>query len=210
MDIDLRDKRNRFQVNRVESTASGHPSGSPEGGGMGPTLVGYTHQSDGNNCNGKTLSPSCSVVESGNKNEMDGVSLSSNTCVLWKKHKSNSSEEHLSNFRQVDDSDQVDNKHDDLCDEVEGRGDGMSSESGGGCTSPTKLISSSHRASIADQSHFTLSANYDTKYAKSFRHFTREALPRLDNYRNMMSIQAAYRPTLDELHDLTVHGKVCK
>ncbi|KAM8708845.1 hypothetical protein ACLKA7_015762 [Drosophila subpalustris] len=48
---------------------------------------------------------------------------------------------------------------------------------------------------------------YDTKYAKSFRHFTREALPRLDNYRNMMSIQAAYRPTLDELHNATLTGK---
>ncbi|KAL1459489.1 hypothetical protein WDU94_011466 [Cyamophila willieti] len=38
-------------------------------------------------------------------------------------------------------------------------------------------------------------------YAKSFRHFTREALPRLDNYRNIMSIQAVYRPTLDDLHE---------
>lgn len=45
-------------------------------------------------------------------------------------------------------------------------------------------------------------------YGKSFRHFTREALPRLDNYRNMMSIQAAYRPTLDELHNITVQRKV--
>lgn len=40
------------------------------------------------------------------------------------------------------------------------------------------------------------------------RHFTREALPRLDNYRNIMSIQAAYRPTLDELHNATLTGKV--
>lgn len=45
-------------------------------------------------------------------------------------------------------------------------------------------------------------------YVKSFRHFTREALPRVDNYRNIMSIQAAYRPTLDELHQATLHGKV--
>lgn len=45
-------------------------------------------------------------------------------------------------------------------------------------------------------------------YVKSFRHFTREALPRMDNYRNIMSIQAAYRPTLDELHNATLHGKV--
>lgn len=46
--------------------------------------------------------------------------------------------------------------------------------------------------------------NYDTRYAKSFRHLTREALPRLDNYRNILSIQAAYRPTLDELHNATL------
>lgn len=45
-------------------------------------------------------------------------------------------------------------------------------------------------------------------YVKSFRHFTREALPRMDNYRNIMSIQAAYRPTLDELHNASLHGKV--
>lgn len=45
-------------------------------------------------------------------------------------------------------------------------------------------------------------------YAKSFRHCTREALPRMDNYRNITSIQAAYRPTLDELHNVTVHHKV--
>lgn len=44
-------------------------------------------------------------------------------------------------------------------------------------------------------------------YVKSFRHFTREALPRMDNYRNIMSIQAAYRPTLDELHNASLHGK---
>jgi hypothetical protein len=49
---------------------------------------------------------------------------------------------------------------------------------------------------------------YDTRYAKSFIHFTREALPRLDNYRNILSIQAAYRPTLEELHNATLHGKV--
>ncbi|XP_063708088.1 bumetanide-sensitive sodium-(potassium)-chloride cotransporter isoform X2 [Culicoides brevitarsis] len=47
----------------------------------------------------------------------------------------------------------------------------------------------------------------DTKYGRSFRHFTREALPRLDNYRNILSIQAAYRPTLDELHNATLSNK---
>ncbi|XP_068081750.1 bumetanide-sensitive sodium-(potassium)-chloride cotransporter [Anabrus simplex] len=64
-------------------------------------------------------------------------------------------------------------------------------------TSPTMLLS-----------HTSDTSGYDTRYAKSFRHFTREALPRLDNYRNIMSIQAAYRPTLDELHNATLQGKV--
>uniref|UniRef100_A0A0A9WLJ8 Bumetanide-sensitive sodium-(Potassium)-chloride cotransporter n=1 Tax=Lygus hesperus TaxID=30085 RepID=A0A0A9WLJ8_LYGHE len=48
---------------------------------------------------------------------------------------------------------------------------------------------------------------YLGSYAKSFRHFTREALPRMDNYRNIMSIQAAARPTLEELHNETLHTK---
>lgn len=43
---------------------------------------------------------------------------------------------------------------------------------------------------------------------KSLRHLTREALPRLDNYRNILSIQAAHRPTLDELHDPSLLSKV--
>lgn len=50
--------------------------------------------------------------------------------------------------------------------------------------------------------------NQDTKIYKSFRHFTREALPRLDNYRNILSIQAQNRPTLDELHNATLSQKV--
>lgn len=49
---------------------------------------------------------------------------------------------------------------------------------------------------------------YVASYSKSFRHFTREALPRMDNYRNIMSIQAAVRPTLEELHNETEHVKV--
>ncbi|KAJ6635705.1 Bumetanide-sensitive sodium-(potassium)-chloride cotransporter [Pseudolycoriella hygida] len=53
-----------------------------------------------------------------------------------------------------------------------------------------------------------LDNEYDTRYGKSFRHFTREALPRLDNYRNILSIQAAHRPTLDELHNATMTNKV--
>lgn len=53
-----------------------------------------------------------------------------------------------------------------------------------------------------------MESNQDTKMYKSFRHFTREALPRLDNYRNILSIQAQNRPTLDELHNATLSQKV--
>jgi hypothetical protein len=87
-----------------------------------------------------------------------------------------------------------------------------------GTNSPSRLSSAAcnnANMELPHQQHHSLQgtvvgnqhngSSYDTKYAKSFRHFTREALPRLDNYRNMMSIQAAYRPTLDELHDITLH-----
>ncbi|CAF4829096.1 unnamed protein product [Pieris macdunnoughi] len=52
-----------------------------------------------------------------------------------------------------------------------------------------------------------LTTQTDTKYGRSFRHFTREALPRLDNYRNVMSLHAAPRPTLDELHNASLSRK---
>lgn len=64
--------------------------------------------------------------------------------------------------------------------------------------SPTALLSNNSYATM----------NESTKYAKSLRHLTREALPRLDNYRNILSIQAGHRPTLDELHNATIHEKV--
>ena len=53
-----------------------------------------------------------------------------------------------------------------------------------------------------------MESNQDTKMYRSFRHFTREALPRLDNYRHILSIQAQNRPTLDELHNATLSQKV--
>lgn len=61
-----------------------------------------------------------------------------------------------------------------------------------------------------DEAQDLLEGNQDTKMYnnKSFRHFTREALPRLDNYRNMLSIQAQNRPTLEELHNATLSQKV--
>uniref|UniRef100_A0A2M4CSL5 Putative k+/cl-cotransporter kcc1 n=1 Tax=Anopheles darlingi TaxID=43151 RepID=A0A2M4CSL5_ANODA len=47
----------------------------------------------------------------------------------------------------------------------------------------------------------------ENRYARSFRHFTREALPRMDNYRNILSFQGNQRPTLDELHDASITNK---
>lgn len=45
-------------------------------------------------------------------------------------------------------------------------------------------------------------------FSNMSRHFTREALPRLDNYRDILSVQAVYRPTLDDLHNATMSNKV--
>lgn len=46
---------------------------------------------------------------------------------------------------------------------------------------------------------------YDTHNVRSLRHYTREALPRLDHYRNIMSVHGHMeRPTLDELHNATL------
>lgn len=49
-----------------------------------------------------------------------------------------------------------------------------------------------------------LSANqatyvYDTRYHKSISQITGEALPKLDNYRNLSSVHNKQRPTVDEL-----------
>ncbi|KAG8198108.1 hypothetical protein JTE90_020931 [Oedothorax gibbosus] len=47
----------------------------------------------------------------------------------------------------------------------------------------------------------TASAAYDTHNVRSLRHYTREALPRADHYRNVMSVHGQMnRPTLEELH----------
>jgi len=43
---------------------------------------------------------------------------------------------------------------------------------------------------------------------KSLGQLTREALPKYDNYRDLMSVHAVPRPTLDDLHNATFHEKV--
>lgn len=43
---------------------------------------------------------------------------------------------------------------------------------------------------------------------RSLVHMTREALPRMANYRNLLSVQAAQRPTLGELHEGVKEAKV--
>lgn len=60
-------------------------------------------------------------------------------------------------------------------------------------TSPLPVI-----LTVRDNNH---TYTYDTRYAKSLRYYTREALPRLDHYRDIDSVHAhVSRPTLDELH----------
>ena len=69
-------------------------------------------------------------------------------------------------------------------------------------TSPTALLSQNN-------TYTTVNESTASKHAtKSLRHMTREALPRLDNYRNILSIHVGHRPTLDELHNNTIHEKV--
>jgi solute carrier family 12 sodium/potassium/chloride transporter 2 len=78
------------------------------------------------------------------------------------------------------------------------------SNDGERASSPTALLSNTN-------TYMTMNDNSQRTYAatKSLRHqLTREALPRLDNYRNILSIQAGHRPTLDELHNATIHEKV--
>lgn len=74
-------------------------------------------------------------------------------------------------------------------------------------SNPGDEDSSDDRNSDSEADNDSLRANiyatagYDTRNLKSFKHYTREALPRVDNYRNMTSIHGyAERPTLDELH----------
>ena len=51
------------------------------------------------------------------------------------------------------------------------------------------------------RAHMYATAGYNTNNLKSFKHYTREALPRVDNYRHLSSIHGhSERPTLDELH----------
>ncbi|GFR07780.1 AA_permease_N domain-containing protein [Trichonephila clavata] len=46
------------------------------------------------------------------------------------------------------------------------------------------------------------SSAYDSHNIRSLLHYTQEALPRMDHYRNIHSLHAHFpRPTLDELHN---------
>lgn len=50
----------------------------------------------------------------------------------------------------------------------------------------------------------------ETVYGKNFAYYTREALPRMDNYKNISSAAQVVRPTLDELRSEAMYAKVCK
>jgi len=48
----------------------------------------------------------------------------------------------------------------------------------------------------------------NTVYGKTFAYYTREALPKLDHYKNMASVGNVTRPTLDELRSEAMYAKV--
>lgn len=91
------------------------------------------------------------------------------------------------NGHDADDDDKY-NHEDDDDEEYDENGDRVTS-------SPTHF---NHQSSVDYNNTHTV---YDTKNLKSFRHYTREALPRVDHYRDMNSVHGHMtRPTLDELH----------
>jgi len=45
-------------------------------------------------------------------------------------------------------------------------------------------------------------------YGKSLYRYTQEALPKMENYKDAMSIKAMHRPTIDELHEAAIRKKV--
>ncbi|CAL8122010.1 unnamed protein product [Orchesella dallaii] len=52
-----------------------------------------------------------------------------------------------------------------------------------------------------------LEDQHATVYGKNFAYYTREALPRMDNYKNLASVANASRPTLDELRSEAMYAK---
>lgn len=85
---------------------------------------------------------------------------------------------------------------------------GNESKSNAKDTSVVNLSTDDEQTDDDDFVSLTGRNRINSEYAKSFRQLTREALPRLDNYRNIMSIQAVNRPTLDELHNSTLPNKL--
>lgn len=78
---------------------------------------------------------------------------------------------------------------------------GAGGAGGGGNDSSDDRDDDSEADNDSLRAHMYATAGYDTRNLKSFKHYTREALPRVDNYRNMASIHGhSERPTLDELH----------
>ncbi|ODM98389.1 Bumetanide-sensitive sodium-(potassium)-chloride cotransporter [Orchesella cincta] len=56
-------------------------------------------------------------------------------------------------------------------------------------------------SNLPDLEDFAQSNSTVGLYGKSLSRYTHDALPKMENYKNMMSYQAAQRPTIEELHD---------
>jgi hypothetical protein len=69
---------------------------------------------------------------------------------------------------------------------------------------PPPPLASIQETSFADASNDTVGP----RRKRSLAQMTREALPRMDNYRNLMSVAAVQRPTIGELYEGVEEEKV--
>ena len=222
MDLEsLKDRRNRFQVNRVDSVAAGQHRGLNSSLHNGDGSAGSNNNDSGNIGVDSVGFKDFHIVENNH-----AVPASTGTKCVNDNYPSRNAHTNpgmgVGNGREEQSrrtssmSDRKGKKYGPLTNRTTSFDIPEGADIDGPWNSPAKLISATntsmeHASGTNSSGHpytHTNSVSYDTKYGKSFRHFTREALPRLDNYRNMMSIQAAYRPTLDELHDMTLQAKV--
>ncbi len=63
-------------------------------------------------------------------------------------------------------------------------------------------------SNLPELDDFHTSMNTMGLYGKSLNKYTQDALPKMDNYRDILDFNAAQRPTIDELHEEYARRKV--
>jgi len=64
------------------------------------------------------------------------------------------------------------------------------------------------KKSVSLPKEFDYEEENGTVYGKSLAYYTREALPKMDNYKNLQDMEMCARPTLDELRSEAMYAKV--